>query len=357
MGLQIGGLITKKELLFSELKGKIIAVDAFNAIYQFLTTIRQPDGTPLKNSEGDVTSHLSGLFYRNIKLILEGVKLIYVFDGKAPELKKQTQESRREVRAQYKEKYEKAVAEEDVEGMGKYARSEVSLDAKKIEESKELLEAMGIAVIQAPGEGEAQASNLVFEGKVYAVASQDYDCLMFKAPLLIQNLSLARTRKTVSGYKEIFPQMINLEMVLSELEINQEQLICLGILCGTDYNQGGVKGLGPKKGLKIVKEFGGKEVGGCENVFKMLESDEKFEKLRESSDSFEDGKLWFDWKEIYNEIAEPNIDKGIEIEFPKLDKEKIKEILMKYEFSEQRIENQLDKLDKLKEDAKQRTLF
>ena len=95
MGLQIGGLITKKELLFSELKGKIIAVDAFNAIYQFLTTIRQPDGTPLKNSEGDVTSHLSGLFYRNIKLILEGVKLIYVFDGKAPELKKQTQESKK----------------------------------------------------------------------------------------------------------------------------------------------------------------------------------------------------------------------------------------------------------------------
>ena len=81
MGLQIGEIISKKEVFFSELKGKVIAVDAFNSIYQFLTTIRQPDGTPLKDSEGNVTSHISGLFYRNMRLILEGLKLVYVFDG------------------------------------------------------------------------------------------------------------------------------------------------------------------------------------------------------------------------------------------------------------------------------------
>jgi len=339
MGLQIGDLISKKEISFSDLKNKTIAVDAFNSIYQFLTTIRQPDGTPLKDSNGNVTSHLSGLFYRNIKLILEGVKLIYVFDGEAPELKKKTRESRREVRDEARVKYEKAVDEEDVEAMGKYARSEVSLDDKKIKESKELLNAMGIAVVQAPGEGEAQASYLSCGEEVYAVSSQDYDCLMFRAPLLIQNLSLARTRKTVSGYREVFPQIIELDKVLQELEINQEQLICLGILCGTDYNSGGVKGLGPKKSLKIVKEFKEKE-----KIFEAVENDEKY-------------SVDFEWKCIYDEIAEPNIDKGVKVEFPKLDELKIKEILMKYEFSEKRIDNQLEKLDDLKEKAKQKTLF
>lgn len=341
MGLQIGEIIPKKEIQFFDLKGKTIAVDAFNAIYQFLTTIRQPDGTPLKNSKGEITSHLSGLFYRNIKLITEDIKLIYVFDGEAPELKGQTKEKRLEARRLAKEKYEKAVIEEDVESMGKYAKSEVHLDEKKIKESKELLRAMGIAIIQAPSEGEAQASSLVEQGLGYAVASQDYDCLMFKAPLLIQNLSMSRKRKTLSGYREVFPQIIKLDEVLKELEINQEQLICLGILCGTDYNPRGVKGIGPKKSLQIVKEFKTKE-----KIFNAIGKD-KYEKY----------ELSFDWKEVYNEIAEPNIKKDVKIEFPKINKDKIKEILLKYEFSEDRIDNQLAKLDELKKAKQQKTLF
>ena len=343
MGLQIGDIISKKQIEFFDLKGKTIAVDAFNAIYQFLTTIRQPDGTPLKDSDGNVTSHLSGLFYRNMRLILEGIKLIYVFDGEAPKLKKKTHEKRSAVKEQYKQKYEQAKSEEDIEGMGKYSRSEVSLDKKKIEESKELLEAMGVVIIQAPGEGEAQASFMVKENpEIWAVASQDYDCLMFKSPRLIQNLSMARKRKTISGYREVFPQMIKLGEVLKELEINQEQLICLGILSGTDYNPGGVRGLGPKKSLKLVKEF-----KNCEKVFEELEKNEKYEKY----------EVNFDWKEIYKEINEPNVNKKVKIEFPKINKMKIKDILMRYEFSENRIDSQLDKLEKLKKAKAQTTLF
>jgi len=339
MGLQIGEITPKKEIRFSDLKGKIIAVDAFNAIYQFLTTIRQPDGTPLKDNKGRITSHLSGLFYRNMNLILEGIKLIYVFDGEAPELKSRTQEKRREVKEIMREKYERAKAEEDIEGMGKYAKGNVYLDEQKIEESKELLNAMGIAVFQAPGEGEAQASFLALNKQVYAVASQDYDCLLFKCPLLIQNLSLARRRKTISGYIEVFPQAIELKNVLKKLEINQEQLICLGILCGTDYNPGGVKGLGPKKSLKLVKELKTKE-----KIFKAIEEDEKLE-------------MNFDWKVIYSEIENPKVNKNAKIEFPKLDKDKIKEILLKYDFSESRINRQLERLDELKKKASQKTLF
>jgi flap endonuclease-1 len=339
MGLQIGEIISKKEIGFSDLKGKTIAVDAFNAIYQFLTTIRQPDGTPLKDSQGNITSHLSGLFYRNMNLILEGVKLIYVFDGKAPELKSRTREMRREIREEMRIKYEEAKQREDIEGMGKYAKAEVYLDEQKIAESKELLRAMGIAIMQAPGEGEAQASYLAEQKLVYAVSSQDYDCLMFRAPRLIQNLSLARKRKTISGYREVFPQMIELKHVLEELGISHEQLICLGILCGTDYNPKGVKGLGPKKSLKFVKEYKTKE--------------EIFEGVRNS------GKYNFDfnWKEIYEEIADPKIDRKVDIEFPHIDKKKIKNILMKYEFSEERIDSQLAKLDEVKERLKQKTLF
>lgn len=340
MGLQIGDIISKKQIEFSDLKGKTIAVDAFNAIYQFLTTIRQPDGTPLKDSDGNVTSHLSGLFYRNMKLILEGVKLIYVFDGEAPELKHGTHKIRKESKEQYKQKYEEAKQSEDIEGMGKYSRSDVSLDSKKIKESKELLEAMGVAIVQAPGEGEAQASYLAKEDSdIYAVASQDYDCLMFKSPRLIQNLSMARRRKTISGYREVFPQIIKLPEVLKELEINQEQLICLGILSGTDYNPGGVRGLGPKKSLKLVREFKTKE-----KIFEEIKKHEKYE-------------LDFEWKKIYDEIYEPNVKKDVKIEFPKINKEKIKDILMRYEFSENRIDSQLDKLDVLKKAKAQTTLF
>jgi flap endonuclease-1 len=344
MGLQISDIISKKEIEFKELKGKTLAVDAFNAIYQFLTTIRQPDGTPLKNSKGEVTSHISGLFYRNIRLIIEGIKLIYVFDGEPPELKQKTRENRKKQKELAKERYKEALEKEDVDSMGKYARSEVYLDEQKINESKELLKAMGIAVIQAPGEGEAQASYLVKENKADAVASQDYDCLMFKAPKLIQNLSLAKTRKTISGTREVFPQIIELPLVLNELEINQEQLICLGILCGTDYNPGGIKGLGPKKSLKIVQEYKTKEA-----IFKALETEEKFERYKEF--------ITFDWEPIYNEIENPNIDKNPPIEFPTIDQEKIKEILTQHEFSEKRINSQLEKLDQLKKQAAQKTLF
>lgn len=339
MGLQIGEIISKHEIQFSDLKGKTLAVDAFNAIYQFLTTIRQPDGTPLKDAEGNITSHLSGLFYRNVALLSEGIKLVYVFDGTAPALKKKTQDNRREHREEIRVKYEEAKEKEDIELMEKYSKSLVQLDSQKIIESKELLSAMGIAIIQAPGEGEAQASYLAQKKLVYAVSSQDYDCLMFKAPILIQNMTLARKRKTISGYKEIFPQIIDLNKVMEELEINQEQLICLGILSGTDYNPGGVKGLGPKKSLKLVKEHKTKE-----EIFKAVEESNKY-------------YLDFDWKEIYNEIENPNIDKDAKIEFPKVDKQKIKWILMKYEFSEERIDSQLQKLDIIKEKEKQKTLF
>src|SRR3989344_1033679 len=177
MGLQIGGIVPRKDIKFEELRGKTIAIDAFNVIYQFLSSIRQADGTPLMDSKKRVTSHLSGLFYRNIALISEGIKLIYVFDGEYHILKGRTHIIRQDAKDVAKEKYFKAKDEEDIDGMSKYSRGFIKLDEEKIIESRELLEAMGIAVVQAPGEGEMQCAHLVKEGEAYAIGSQDYDAL------------------------------------------------------------------------------------------------------------------------------------------------------------------------------------
>src|SRR3989344_1442237 len=255
MGLQIGDIVPRKAIEFSDLKGKIIAVDASNIIYQFLSSIRQADGTPLMDKKGKITSHLSGLFYRNINLMQEGLKLFYVFDGKMPKLKGGTIEKRAEIKEEAQAKYEKAKKEEDIEAMRRYSQQLARLTPEIAEESKELLEALGIQCFQAPGEAEAQASFLAKKGKCYAVASQDYDALLFQTPRLIQNLTLARKRKTVSGWIYISPEIIELEKVLNSLGINHEQLICLGILAGTDYNPGGIFRIGQKKALDIVRKF------------------------------------------------------------------------------------------------------
>jgi len=332
MGLQIGNIISRKSIELADLKGRTLAVDAFNTIYQFLSTIRQPDGTPLMDKKKRITSHLSGLFYRNISMLKQGMKLIYVFDGQTPRLKARTHEKREKVKGEAFQKYEKAKKEEDVEAMGKYARQLATLDEEKIEESKELLEAMGIAIVQAPGEGEAEAAFLSQEKKVYGVASQDYDSLLFGAPKLIQNLTLARKRKTFSGYVSIGPELLELERVLNNLQINLDQLICLGILCGTDYNPGGIKGIGPKKALDIVK------------------------RKKAPALIFKDLDVEFDWQEIFELFKKPDVKK-VEIKFPKINEEKIRKILVEHDFSEERIDSALRKLDEAKEKAKQQTLF
>ena len=338
MGLQIGDIVPRREVKFEDLKGEIIAVDAFNAIYQFLSSVRQPDGTPLMDSKGRVTSHLSGLFYRNLALLREGVKLVYVFDGEYHELKVKTHEKRQNAKDLAMEKFRTAKEEDDIEAMGKYAKGFSKIDDKMIEESKELLKAMGIAVVQAPGEGEMQAADLVKRGEAYAVGSQDYDALVVGGKKLIQNLTLARKRKTVSGYIYIAPEMIEYEKVLNHLGINGDQFICLAILVGTDFNPGGIKGIGPKKALALVrqKKYPVTIFGEMEEIH---------------------GELDFDWKKVFEIFKKPNVKK-VDIKFPKLSEEKIREILVEeHDFSLERVEKQFDKLREIKRKAGQQKLF
>lgn len=342
MGLNIREIIPRKEIEISDLKGKVVCVDAFNTLYQFLSTVRQPDGTPLMDSKKRITSHLSGLLYRNINLLSQGIKLVYVFDGKPPELKFKTAAKRRSNRDVAKERYEQAKQVEDVGAMKRYGSQLLRLNNEMISESKELLKAIGIAVIQAPSEGEAEAAHLCKQEGVFAAVSQDYDSLLFGAPKLVRNLTLARRRKTYSGYVEVNPEMIELRKVLDRLEISLNQLICLGILVGTDYNPKGIPGIGQKKALSLVQKF-------KQPVLIFKEVEDKIKELPKEEQ--------FDWKEIFELFHKHNV-KDEEIKFPKVDEDKIREILIKeHEFSEQRVEKQIEKLREIKESRKQTTLF
>ena len=342
MGLNIKDIIPRKEIEISDLKGKILCVDAFNILYQFLSTIRQQDGTPLMDNKKRVTSHLSGIFYRNVNLLSEGLKLVYVFDGEPPELKGKTHKNRSESREVAKGKYEKARQSEDISGMRKYSSQFVRLEDNMIKESKELLQAMGIPVVQAPSEGESEAAYLCkIKEEVYASASQDYDSLLFGAPKLIRNLTLARKRKTFSGWIEVKPEIIELERVLNLLEINLDQLICLGILIGTDYNPKGIPGIGQKRALQIVQKYKQPVL-----IFESVE--EQIYSLPEEDR--------FDWKEVFRLFHQPDVVSA-DFEFGKIDEDKIKEILVgEHDFSEDRIEKQLDKLRELKDKQKQKGL-
>ncbi len=324
MGVKLTELVQKKEISFDELAGKRIAIDFSNAAYQFLSSIRQPDGTPLMDSNGNITSHLMGIWTRFTNLISKKMELVIVLDGKAPALKIYEQEEREHRKRIAEEKLKEAQQEEDISLMYKYSKQTTRLSFNMIRESEELMKAMGLPVIQSPSESDAQGSYMCEKKDVWAFASSDYDALIHGCPRLLRNLTLSQRRKVSSGaYVDISPELIELKTVLKGLEINQDQLIALAILVGTDYNNKGVKGIGPKTALKLVKKY-----KTFDTLFKQLDTD-------------------FNWKKIYAIYKSMPIMKNYQIKFSKLDEEKVKKILVdKHEFSEERINKTLEKLNK-----------
>jgi flap endonuclease-1 len=256
LGVNFRDLVPKTVVKLEDLGGKIIAIDAYNAIYQFLGIIRQPDGTPLKDSSGKVTSHLSGLLYRTSNLVEMGIKPIYVFDGVPPVLKHEEIDRRRQLKVEAAVHFEKAIAEGDMVKARRFAQATTSMKDYMKEDSQKLLELMGLPWVQAPSEGEAQAAYMTKRGDADYCASQDYDSLLFGAPKLLRNVTISGRRKLPSKniYIDIVPEVIELNKVLQECQITYEQLIDVGILIGTDFNTNGIRGLGPKTALKLIKE-------------------------------------------------------------------------------------------------------
>jgi len=261
LGVDFKDLVPKTPVKLEDLGGKIIAIDAYNAIYQFLSIIRQPDGTPLKDSMGHVTSHLSGLFYRTSNIVEMGLKPIYVFDGVPPTLKAAEIERRKQVKVQAIASYERAAAKGDTEKMRMFAQAATSMKDYMQDDSRRLLEQMGLPWVQAPSEGEAQAAHMTKKGDADYCASQDYDSLLFGAPRMLRNVTISGRRKLPSKgiYVEVVPEVMELSRTLNETGLTYEQLIDVGILIGTDFNPDGIKGLGPKTALKMVKQYGSLE--------------------------------------------------------------------------------------------------
>lgn len=229
------------------------AIDAHNALYQFLSIIRQSDGTPLVDAEGRVTSHLSGLFFRTTKLLAMGIRPVFVFDGAPPDLKTATVKARRAVRDEATRQHAAAVERGDHAEAYRQARAATRIDAAVIASSQRLLDLLGVPWLTAPSEGEAQAARMAADGAVAFAVSQDYDALLFGAPDLARNITISGRRRLHGRTIVVEPERIRLAEVLAGLGLTREELVDVGILVGTDFNEG-VRGVGPKTALKIVRE-------------------------------------------------------------------------------------------------------
>src|ERR671919_156191 len=327
MGIDLKPILTTCPIKSSDLSNKIIAVDAYNTIYQFLATIRGPTGESLTNNKGEITSHLSGLFYRNINFLTENIKLIYIFDGKPHSLKFKEIARRKELKQEAIEKYQEALEEGRLEDAKKYSQGTVILTDKIIEQSKIILKLLGIPVIQAPSEGEATASILTKDGMAYACASQDYDSLLFGAKRLIRNLTISGKRKVPNRnvYVDIEPEIILQQQLLNETGLNLEQLVDVGILIGTDFNPGGIPGIGPKTALKLVKEYN------------------KLEKI----DKIEDSVANIPYEEIREIFLKQETLKIDNIKFGEINYDAVINLLCKEkDFSATRVNTSLDKVKK-----------
>lgn len=334
MGTDIGDLLQKRKIELSDLSNRVVAIDAFNTLHQFLSIIRQRDGSPLVNSEGKVTSHLSGLLYRTASLIEAGIRPVFVFDGKPPEMKSITLNRRKEIRESSREKWENAKAEGNLEAAYKYAQASSKVDQDIIEDSKYLLGIMGIPWIQAPCEGEAQAAHMVLRKDADCVASQDYDSFLFGAPAVVRNLAVTGKRKLPGKnvYVDVELEMIELEESLRALGINRDQLIDIAICVGTDYNKG-LEKVGPKTALKLIKKHG--------DIHAVL---------REKGMEIED------LDSIKELFTRPDVTDDYDIKWGKPDSEKlIKFLCDENDFSEDRVVKAADRL-KAASGARQKTL-
>jgi flap endonuclease-1 len=319
MGVDFGDSIPREKIQLEDISGWSLAVDGYNTLYQFLAIIRGMDGGHLKDSQGRVTSHISGLFYRNVNLMELGIKLVYVFDGKPPELKTEEIQRRSAQRREAKDQYLKALQAGDMVQARKYAEASTVLRRDMVSDAKALLEAMGIPWVDAPSEGEAQASLMAAEGTVKAVASQDHDSLVFGAPILVRNVTISGKRRLPSKgiVINVQPERITLSNVLSTTGLSREQLVDFAILLGTDFNPGGFEGVGPATALKYLKKYG------------------RLEEIKELKEPLQEVR----YKEIRDLYLNAPATKGVKPDWRPMDRERVLRFLVgEHSFSRDRVE-------------------
>ena len=247
------------EISFTQLEnftGRKIAIDASMAMYQFLVAVRSagPGGggqaAMLMNDAGEVTSHIQGMFNRTIRIMTGGVRPVYVFDGKPPQMKGGELAKRLARRAKAENDLALAKQAEDVEDINKFSSRLVKVTRQHNEDCKELLRLMGVPVINAPCEAEAQCAELARKGKVYATATEDMDALTFRTPKLVRKLTFSQMK----GKEKQMIMEIDFQLMLTGLDLTYEMFVDLCILCGCDYCST-IKGIGPKTALKLIKQY------------------------------------------------------------------------------------------------------
>jgi flap endonuclease-1 len=274
-----------------------------------------------------ITSHLSGLFYRTVNLIESNIKPIFVFDGEPPILKKDTIKERREMREAAKVKWEEALSAGDVVAARKYAQFALKLTDEMIQESKDLLDYLGVPWIRAPSEGEAQAAYMTKKGDAWSTGSQDYDSILFGSPRLVRNIVISGRRKLPSKniYVKIEPELVDSAESLKTIGVTREQLIEIALILGTDFNPG-IKGIGPKTALKLVKNYGSAERAIKE---KNLPADAPYDEVREI-------------------FLNPKVVDDYKLKYERIDNEKVVRLLVdEHDFSLERVQVALKRIEEV----------
>ncbi|RLE66123.1 MAG: flap endonuclease-1 [Thermoprotei archaeon] len=328
MGVNIGNLLNKRKIKFEHLASKVIAIDANNMLYQFLALIRKPDGSLLTDTKGHITSHLVGLVFRITHLMVKyDIRPIFVFDGKPHILKKRALEKRREYREKALHEWQKALKEGKFDKAFSKAVASALLTRDMIADAKKVIEYMGLPIVQAPSDAEAQAAYIVAKGDAWCVCSRDYDSMLYGAPRLVRYLTISGTEflPSLGLVKPLIPEIIILKEVLKQLKITREQLIDIAILVGTDFNEG-VKGIGPKTALKLIKKYGSIE----KLPYRILD------------------RINFDYEMVRKIFLYPEVNDEYSIIFKKPEIEKLEYFLINEKnFSPKRVKTVIDRLMRL----------
>lgn len=318
-----------KSVKLESLFGRKIAIDASLSIYQFLVSVRHT-GMQLSDSEGNTTSHLQGVLSRTVKLIETGIKPVYVFDGKPPEMKSNELQKRLERREEAEKELEKAIEAGDQESIDKFSRRTVHLDKKQVEECKELLTYLGIPYVDAPCEAEAECAALNKAGIVDAMATEDMDSLAFATPILIRHLSY--------GAKGDDILQIDYKVMMEKCGLTREQFVDLCILMGCDYC-GTIKGIGKKHAFELIKKY-----KRLEDIIKNL--DKKYE-VPEDFDYVRARELFFNHE----------VTTDVKLEWKSPDVEKVKAFLCgERQFAESRVEAACAKITAAKKKGTQKRM-
>ena len=332
MGVNLSDLTEPKSMEMEDLRGKKVAIDTYNIVYQFMSAIRQPDGYPLCDSKGRTTSHLTGLLHRTASLIEAGIEPVFVFDGKPHPLKQATLDGRKERRERAGQEWKDAVERGDMKTAHTKAQQTSRMTDEVKESAKELIRYMGLPIVDAPSDGEQEAAYICRRKDVWATASQDFDSLLFGTPVLLRNLTMTGRRKVPGKdiYREIKTEVIDSEEFLRNLGISREQLVDMCILMGTDFNTG-IKGIGPKKALKLVRDN-----GDLESVLRKIGEDIP------------------DYQEIRGIFLDYEGSDDYSVEHGPLDRQAVVDMLTSYDFSADRVNSALDRIESARKEEERK---